>query len=347
MPVAAPRADFGDTVVALDIHLPFSYWRERDFDHGDPAGKPNDALVARYTKALMAEIASLGADVGCGGETAASQQVEAAGADAGDTGAAGTSGTGSAATTDAAAPRRIVGSAFFSGGYLGLLYPDDFRDILRSVRRNFYVTEGLTVEAATFPGSVDMYAASAYLDEHVGALMFELPTLSARESRDLGLPNALQALDKTLNVLGSYGAGEFGLRLPVDVPGRTAETWRYLLGQINHYRPAHVEFVALGTPEEQAAAFADEGLAGLRGALATRGYREVAPDFMTRADTTPAFVAERMARKAAGRGHEYLGVGLGAQTLTDGFWTKNTTDLQRYLACGGDYRALIEVVREV
>ncbi len=345
MPVAAPRADFGDTVVALDIHLPFSYWRERDFDHGDPAGRPNDALVARYTKALMAEIASLSADVGCGGEAAASQQVETAGTDAND--AASVSDTGSTATTDAATPRRIVGSVFFSGGYLGLLYPDDFRDILRAVRRNFYVTERLAVEAATFPGSVDMYAASAYLDEHVGALMFELPTLSARESRDLGLPNALQALDKTLNVLGSYGAGEFGLRLPVDVPGRTAETWHYLLGQINHYRPVHVEFVALGTPGEQEAAFADEGLAGLRGTLAAQGYREVASDFMTRADTTPAFVAERMARKAAGHGHEYLGVGLGAQTLTDGFWTKNTTDLQRYLTCSGDYRALVEVVREV
>ena len=331
MPVAAPRADFGDTVVALDIHLPFSYWRERDFDHGDPAGRPNDALVVRYTKALMAEIASLGTDVGCGGEGAGSQR----------------GGTAPAGTDDTATPRRIVGSVFFSGGYLGLLYPDDFRDILRAVRRNFYVTERLAVEAATFPGSVDMYAASAYLDEHVGALMFELPPLSARESRDLGLPNALQALDKTLNVLGSYGAGEFGLRLSVDIPGRTAETWRYLLGQINHYRPAHVEFVALGTPEEQAAAFTDEGLAGLRSALAAQGYREVAPDFMTRADTTPTFVAERMARKAAGRSHEYLGVGLGAQTLTDGFWTKNTTDLQRYLACGGDYRALIEVVRGV
>ena len=344
MPVAAPRADFGDTAVALDIHLPFSYWRERDFDHGGPAIRPNDALVARYTKALMAEIASLGADVGCGGETAGSQQAEAEGADASGPGAA---DAGDAGAADAAAPRRIVGSVFFSGGYLGLLYPDDFRDILRAVRRNFHVTERLAVEAATFPGSVDMYAASAYLDEHVGALMFELPTLSGRESRDLGLPIALQALDKTHNVLGSYGAGEFGLRLPVDVPGRTAETWRYLLGQINHYRPVHVEFVALGTPEEQAAALADEGLAGLRSALATQGYREVAPDFMTRADTTPAFVAERMARKAAGRSHEYLGVGLGAQTLTDGFWTKNTTDLQRYLACSDDYRTLIEAVREV
>lgn len=309
----------GEQVLALDIHLPFSYWRTRDFDYGDPAMPPRDAIVARYIRMLKAEIASLGDDL------AVSQ---------GDDEVVQTGG------------KRRVGSVYFSGGYLGLLHPDDFRDILCAVRRHFAVNGGLVVEAVTSPGSIDMYAASAYLDEEVGTLMFEVPTLSARESRACGVPNVLQALDKTLYVLGSYGAAEFGVRIPVDIPGRTSETWEYLVGQLGHYRPVHIEFVTCGTTEERSACFEDEGLATVRTKLEGRGYRSIAPDFLTRADYVPAFVRERIAR-LNDSGHEYLGVGLGAQTCLDGFWTKNTTDLPRYLSQGADYRNHVEVVREV
>ncbi len=301
--------------LCLDVHLPFSYWRQRDLDHGDPAVSPKACPAGAYARALVAEIESLGADL---------------------------AGQGHA-----------VAGVFFSGGYLGLLDPEDFRDILRAVRRAFTVAGLLRVEGVTFPGSVDMYAASAYLDEGMGALMLEMPTLSAREAAVCGLPNVLQALDKSVYVLQSYGAAEFGLRLPADIPGRSRDTWAYLLGQVNHYRPMHVELSGGGA---SGGASEDEGRTLFERGLRDSGYRRVAGAapgrcLFTRASADPLFAClpgpAACGAPPAGVACERLGVGLGAQTCVDGFWTKSTTDLARYLAQAGDYRDLVVEAREV
>ncbi len=326
--------DAPHTLLALDVHLPFSYWRTCDFDHGDPAMRPQLGVVEAYARALMAEIASLGADVkGRGYE---------------------------------------VGSVFFSGGYLGLLDPEAFRDILRAVRRSFDVPRHLWVDAVTFPGMMDMYAASAYLDEGMRGLMFEVPTLSAREAAALDIPNTLQALDKSAYVLQSYGAAELGLRIPADVPGRSVETWEYLLGQVNHYHPAYVELVGLpacDAPEvldgqgkatgnllslnrgkaPQGKATGDDGRMAFEMGLAKAGFKQVACDARGRAlfSRLEEGPAPAPFGYAAGPAVERLGVGLGAETILDGFWTKNTVDMKGYLAAASDYRNLISAAREV
>lgn len=293
-----------DATLTLDIHLPFSYWRQTDYDLDAPASRPQAASVLRYTRAVEAELASLGADV---------------------------KGTG-----------HVVGSVFFSGGYLGLLDPDDMRTILCAVHRCFDAAPKLRVEAVTFPGLLDMYAASTYVDEGLGAFMFEIPTLSAHEAEKTGLPNVLQAMDKSLNVLLSYGAGEFGMRMPGDVPGRTPATWEYLLGQVNHYSPLHVELV--GLPQEGPSA---EGLAAFRAGLERVGYRQAAASpsrlVFSRLVADPAYAAVACADQKT----ERLGVGLGAVTVMDGFRTRNTTDFDRYCRQSADYRNLIEDVVEL
>ena len=320
--------------LALDVHLPFSYWRTCDFDHGDPVMRPRPGVVEAYARALMAEIASLGADVkGRGYE---------------------------------------VGSVFFSGGYVGLLDPEAFRDILRMVRRSFDVSADLRVDAVTFPGMMDMYAASAYLDEGVKGLLFEVPTLSAREAAALAVPNTLQALDKSVYVLQSYGAAEFGLRMPVDVSGRSVETWEYLLGQVNHYHPAYVELVGLsacdgpeapdgqgkaagnllslnGGKAPQGKAIGDGGRTAFEMGLAKAGFKQVACDARGRAlfSRLEEGPAPAPFGYASGPATERLGVGLGAETILDGFWTKSTVDMKGYLAGASDYRNLIAVAREV
>lgn len=304
--------------LCLDVHLPFSYWRQRDLDHGDPAVFPKACPASAYARALVAEIESLGADL---------------------------AGQGHA-----------VAGVFFSGGYLGLLDPEGFRDILRAVRRAFTVAGRLRVEGVTFPGSVDMYAASAYLDEGMGVLMLEVPTLSAREAAVCGLPNVLQALDKSVYVLQSYGAAEFGLRLPADIPGRSRDTWAYLLGQVNHYRPMHVELSGGGASGDARGACEDEARALFERGLRDSGYRRVAGAapgrcLFTRASAGPLFAClpgpAACGAPPVGAVCERLGVGLGAQTCVDGFWTKSTTDLARYLAQAGDYRDLVVEACEV
>lgn len=294
MPDAVPLPD----ALLLDVHMPFSYWLERDLDHANPSFRPRVDIVQAYQAALLAEIASLGDDL----------------------------------------KGHSIDGVFFSGGYLGLLGADGMRNILRAVRRHFTCADRLSVEGVTFPGSIDLYAASTYLDEGVRTLMFEVPTLSVREAVRLGLPNTLQALDKSLSVLQCYGLDGFGLRLLADVPGRNAGGWEYLLGQVNHYRPMHVEFVpevgnTLGKPPK--------GLTDTISRLKIQGYREVTPGFLTRASQVPAFVPSRL-KPLGGITRERLGVGLGAETIVDGYWTKNTANLQEYLAKSNDYRSLIK-----
>lgn len=280
--------------IQLNIHLPFSYWQKRDADTGAPLCRPAPVLTDAYFRALEMEIASLGEDL-----------------------------------TDVQ-----VSSVCFRGGYMSLAEPEMFRALLCAVHRSFSLREDAEISGVLFPGSLDMARISAYRDCCVGPLMFEVPSLLARECQRQALPNALQALDQTRFLMENFGYSDFGLRLPIGIPGRDEGMWRHILGQINHYQPTHVAFYDIsGGACREHPAF-DVVLDALRG----QGLREAAPRFFTTAPCAPAIACTPAA---------YAGVGLGAQTRLDGFVTRNTQDMNHYIKACADYRQVVVFAQEV
>lgn len=256
---------------------------------GMPLLRPQAQTVSGYARALCMEIESLGEDL-------ADYRVEA---------------------------------IAFCGGYMSLFDAEEFGEIMAAVHRAFSVSPDVQVSGMLFPGSLDMALIAAYKNRRVGTLMFEIPSLSARECERLGLPNALQAMDQTLYLMQNFGVEGFGMRLPVGIAGRDAGAWQYILGQIRHYQPMHVEFwdISGGSVQE------DAGFAQVKAALAAHGFAEIAPNFMSLAKTPLRFAAPGNLAVA--------GVGLGAVSRLDGFETRNTADLREYMMRCADYRQLI------
>lgn len=281
--------------IQLIIHLPFSYWQRRDGETGAPLQRPEERAQAAYLSSLMREMRSLGADL---------EDCE-------------------------------VNAVHFAGGYMSLYTADEFEQLMACIRKSFVLAEDVQVSGVLFPGSLDMALVSVYKNADVSPLMFEVPSLHARECEKLHLPNALQALDKTAYLMQNFGVSDFGLRLPIGIAGREEGMWRYMLGQIYHYQPRHIEFFC----QNGEAIEESDGFEAVKAQLRRAGFQEAATNFFTMADAAPRFALCKAA--------EYAGVGLGAVTKLDGFMTRNTADLRSYVMGSADYRTLIVSAEEI
>ncbi len=279
--------------IELTIYLPFSYWLDRDPETGAPLTRPDGGALIPYLRALTRELASLGPDL-----------------------------EGCQAT-----------SLRFAGGYLSLLDSDALAALMAAVHRSLALAPDLEISGLAFPGALDMALLSQYRNYALGPLFFDVPSLSAQECRRLGLPNTLLALDQSVYLLQNYSMNNFGLTLPLGLPGRDQGLWLHLLGQITHYQPAHLALVPTAGADFQE----HPALSLFQQGLLDRGWRLAAPGFYTRAPHAP---------RCAARPAAYVGVGLGAPSRLDGFLTRNTWDMAYYLSHSADYRQLIASVRE-
>ncbi len=223
----------------------------------------------------------------------------------------------------------------FRGGYLSLLDAEELRRLLIAVHRCFAVRKGCPVCGVLFPGRLDMELIAAYRDLRVSPLLFEVPSLSFRECGRLGFPVALQALDRTAYFLGSFGESEWGLRLPIGIAGRTESYWDFVRGQLFHYRPKYLQFFSLTPGMDEG-----PGFKRLCGELQRSGYRRAAENCFALSESVPLLLLE------PGQGSEYVGAGLGARSLIDGYRVQSTADPARYFQNCRDSRSLIERVEK-
>ena len=201
--------------IQLVIHMPFSYYLNRDLDWGNPTLRPTSQLIAAYAHALEAEVESLAPDI---------QDVK-------------------------------IDSIFFSGGYMSLFGVDQFESLLNTISHKLPLSSHVEISGRLFPGSLDLSLVSSYKSAKVGPLFFEIPSLVAKECENLKLPNTLMALDQTVYVMQSTEFGNFGLQIITGVPGRNENTWNYIAGQIIHYHPDHLEFTSRDTSVKEGPGF--------------------------------------------------------------------------------------------
>lgn len=282
--------------IELHIHLPFSYWLDRDPDTGAPLQRPTEQTVAEVLRCLAAEMNGMREDYDdC-----------------------------------------LITAIRFFGGYLSLLDAEDLKRLLIVMHRAFHVQSGCPIGGTMFPGHLDMEKIALYRDRHVSPLMFEVPSLSFRECERLGFPIVFQALDKTVFFLQNFQEGEWGIRLPIGIAGRTEESWRYMLGQIYHYHPKYLEFFRLDPDLIEDPAF-DVICAD----LLEHGYRRASDTLYAFSDSIPLLL------RAPGAAVEFAGVGPGAESRIDGYLAKSTADWEVYRKNASSYRSLITTVKEL
>lgn len=281
--------------IELHLYLPFSWWRGMDAETGVRLLRPDEQNVAGYLRLLSRELAGMREEY---------EDCE-------------------------------VSAIRFRGGYLSLLDADALRQLLALVHRVFTVQRDCPVCGTMFPGQLDMEMISLYHDLHVSPLLFEIPSLSFRECERLGYPVALQALDKTVYFLQNFNVEDWGLLVPIGIPGRTEELWRFLQGQLYHYQPKYIRFFSIAPETAEG-----PGFALCREELLTHGYSEVSGNCFARSENVPRLLLDPPS------GAEYVGAGLGARSRIDGYRVKNTADPERYRRCCGSCRQLVVQVEE-
>lgn len=228
-----------------------------------------------------------------------------------------------------------VASVAFHGGYLSLLSADQFASLIQCVKRSFHVADGAGIRGTLFPGSLDLALISEYKNYGVEPLMFEVPTLLPRECQPCQVPNVLQALDQTKYFLDNMQFPSYGFRIPADLTARDAEAWRAFAGQILHYSPLLLQFTGLETMDETS------DWPAFRGKLEEMGFTEADQGMWHRLEKPYAFMAETKKER------ERISVGLSAESIIDGYWTKNTDSMDHYLKQCSNYRNLIVQAKEL
>ena len=282
--------------IELHIHLPFSYWLDRDPETGARLQRPTERTLSEVLRCLAAEMNSMREDYDdC-----------------------------------------VITAIRFFGGYLSLPDAEDLKGLLAAAHRAFHVQSGCPICGTMFPGHLDMEKIALYRDRHVSPLMFEVPSLSFRECERLGFPIVFQALDKTVYFLQNYQEGEWGLRLPIGIAGRTEESWHYVLGQIYHYHPKYLKFFRIDPDLTE-----DPAFYAICADLQEHGYRRESDTLYAVSDTVPLLL------RAPDAAVEYAGVGPGAESRIDGYLAKSTADWDAYRKNASSYRRLITTVKEI
>ena len=277
------------------VHLPFSYWLGQDPQTEVLLKTPTSQGLLEYLACLSGEISSMKEDF---------EDCE-------------------------------VRSIRFQGGYLSLLDAEDLNRLLITIHRSLSVQKHCPVNGIMFPGHLDMEKFSAYQNRKIRPLIFEVPSLSFNECRRWKYPVILQALDKTVSFLQSFREEEWGLYLPIGIPGRTQTTWQYLLGQIYHYHPKYLIFQSIHPEMKEDPAF-DLVCSHLQ----EHGYNKGSGFYFSLSKEIPQIL--RMSSREA----EYLGAGIGAKSRIDGFLVRNTSDWAVYKKMSSCYRRLITEVKE-
>ena len=275
--------------VELRIHLPFSYWLQEDPETHVSLARPLPRAVAEYLRLLASEISGMKEDF---------EDV-------------------------------TVSSIAFRGGSISSMDTGDLERLLILLHRTFRIEKNCPITGVLFPGELDMENISFFRNHKISPLLFEIPSLSFRECEKTGFPVALQALDKTVYFLQNFNESEWGLRLPIGIPGREEAYWEYIQGQLYHYLPGYLQFFSLNPEMPE-----NPGYEKMLRHLCEHGYHQITQSLLSLRESVPPILNPLP-------GQEVVGIGLGAKGFIDGFCIENTTSWDRYRAKASCYRDII------
>lgn len=224
-----------------------------------------------------------------------------------------------------------IDSVRFILGDVDFLDPESFRQLMACIRRNFEVLSDAEITAMAFLSyqnrQQEAEALRAFAEENV-FLMLDTPSLIEQECKAYLYPYHRLGLQNLLESMATTGLKDFGMVLLGDSEYRNTEDWEYLLQEILQYKPLYLE-IEMGDKN-----WKSEGLSIFKAGLASGGYAAYAENCYGYNGKKPRYVLQP-------KDMEYLGVGLGARSCMDGYYTENIMNLQSYIAAAEYYEHII------
>ena len=233
-----------------------------------------------------------------------------------------------------------VKTLFLGGGTPSILPEGLTEEILSHAHRYFYVEADAEITTEANPGTFSGDKLRAYRAMGINRLSIGLQSAHDRELRALGRIHTYAQFLEGYREARRAGFDNINIDLMSALPGQTATDWEDTLNTVIALEPEHISAYSLiieeGTPFYDR--YSGEGEKYLPGEeeerkmyyrtgelLAAAGYR--------RYEISNYAKPGRECRHNIGywTGAEYLGLGLGASSLTGGFRFHNTEELEDYL----------------
>ena len=221
-----------------------------------------------------------------------------------------------------------------AGGSATVMSPDLLGDLLKTARELLPLAPGAEISVDAQPLTIGTPALTGLAAGRPNRMELMMRAGSDEELRALGCAHTTQQVNNAVLFFNRFHLNNYGLTVNLGIPGQTEGSFHNTLHACTIYHPAHIH---LQTPEvRDAAGMPDEEsrFAWYRHAceyLEESGYlRYAAGDFCLPQHACRFTLAEL-------EGAARLGLGLGAESLLDGYLTRNTNKLSTYLAHAGDY----------
>ena len=226
---------------------------------------------------------------------------------------------------------RIVDTVFIGGGTPSILGSERIRAIVSIIGRHFDIAEGCEISCEVNPGAYDGGAITNRVS--VG-----LQSASDGELKTLGRIHDLKTFEETFAALRKAGVNNINVDIMFGIPGQTKESLFATLDEVAKMGPEHISAYSLiieeGTPfydryEEGHYPLPDEKCEremyrGIIKYLKECGYRQYEISNFAKPGFECAHNLKYWDRK------DYLGLGLGASSMTDNIRWKNTGDIREY-----------------
>ena len=223
-----------------------------------------------------------------------------------------------------------IGAVRFEGGYVHMLKEEQLRQLIEQIRSVFSLSGDCEWIAMTCPGRY-LKVLAPILSEQRFRIMLDIPSFGKSEADDHMLPFGP---DFPKAESADYPAA--GIRILREITGRTPENTELIQNRLAELRPKRVEMITLNGRNEETEAGQE-----LQAFLLGSGYIRTAANEFALPGGQFRHTHDLSSLP------EYIGLGLGAVSVCDGFLSRNTGDFRQYIAAGGNPALLYAEVKEL
>lgn len=241
-----------------------------------------------------------------------------------------------------------VTSVFVGGGTPSVLTPSQTRQLFGQLRTSFRICEEAEITVECNPGTMDKQKLTVYRQAGVNRLSIGLQSADQTELRLLGRMHTFEQFLRNFYLARDLGFHNINVDVMAALPGQKALVYEQTLKKVTALQPEHVSAYSLiieeGTPFYKQYGQADLARQkGKKQSLLPSEEEERSMYEMTKQLLKAAgydrYEISNYARKGFACRHNtgywlrknYLGMGLGASSLTDNVRFANRTDLNGYL----------------
>lgn len=230
-----------------------------------------------------------------------------------------------------------VTSIFFGGGTPSLLPGHWMGQLMDAIRKHFSLKPEAEISIEVNPGTVDQEKLRCYRNAGINRVSFGCQSADNQELKLLGRIHTWEEFLYGYRLAREHGFSNVNVDLMSGLPGQTEASWENTLKKTANLGPEHISAYSLileeGTPfyrmrgslslpDEETERQMYERTAEI---LKEYGYEQYEISNYAR----PGFACAHNVGYWTGR--EYLGLGLGASSLLDGYRFRNTDQMTEYL----------------